>query len=200
MRYVLSAMPSRTARRYRRLVVKLGTSLLTSGGENLDLERIEALVDQVAALHAEGAAVIIVTSGAVAVGRARLGVKRANRDIPFRQVLASVGQGQLMYVYDRLFSQHELVTAQTLLTRRDLADRLSYLNARNTLLALLHYRAVPIVNENDVVAVEELEDSRIGENDTLAALTANLIDADLLAILMTREGLYTADPKVDPSA
>src|SRR2546423_1505841 len=140
-------------RRYRRIVVKLGTNLLTSGGESLDLERIESLVGQVAALHKEGAGMIVVTSGAVAVGRARLGVARAHRDIPFRQVLASVGQGQLMNVYDRLFAAQEIVTAQTLLTRRDLSDRLSYLNARNTLLALLHYRVVPVVNENDVVAV-----------------------------------------------
>src|SRR5205814_7993413 len=100
----------------------------------------------------------------------------------------------------RLFSERNIVIAQTLLTRRDLADRVSYLNARNTLLALLHYRVVPVVNENDVVSIEELEESRIGENDTLAALTANLVDADLLVILMSREGLYTADPKDNPEA
>jgi glutamate 5-kinase len=115
-------------------------------------------------------------------------------------VLAAVGQGQLMQAYDQLFSKHGLVVAQALLTRRDLADRLSYLNARNTLLALLQYGVVPIVNENDAVAVEELAESRIGENDTLAALTANLVDADLLAILMTREGLYTGDPSTDATA
>ena len=105
-----------------------------------------------------------------------------------------------MQAYDALFAAHDVVVAQTLLTRRDLSDRLSYLNARNTLLALLHYGVVPIVNENDAVAVEELAESRIGENDTLAALTANLVDADLLALLMTREGLYTADPQQDPAA
>ena len=186
--------------RYRRIVVKLGTSLLTGGGEQLDLQLIEAIVRQAATLHDEGATVILVTSGAVAAGRSRLGAVRAHRDIPFRQVLASIGQGQLMQVYDRLFGERGIVTAQTLLTRRDLSDRLSYLNARNTLLALLRYRVVPIVNENDVVAVEELEESRIGENDTLAALTSNLVDADLLAILMTREGLFTADPRTNPEA
>jgi glutamate 5-kinase len=105
-----------------------------------------------------------------------------------------------MQAYDRLFAEHEIVVAQTLLTRRDLSDRLSYLNARNTLLAMLHFGVVPIVNENDVVAVEELAESRIGENDTLGALTANLTDADLLVILMTRDGLYTADPASDPNA
>lgn len=192
-------MAARKAR-YHRVVVKLGTSLLTGGSDRLDTARIDALVTQVAALHREGTRAIIVTSGAVAAGRSRLGVTKAPRDIPFRQVLASVGQGQLMNIYDRLFANHGIVAAQTLLTRRDLADRLGYLNARNTLLALLHYRVVPIVNENDVVAVEELEESRIGENDTLAALTANLVDADLLAILMSREGLFTADPRLDPNA
>lgn len=186
--------------RYRRIVVKLGTNLLTAGGESLDLARIESLTGQLARLHKQGSDIVLVTSGAVAAGRSRLGAQRAHRDIPFKQVLAAVGQSQLMYAYDALFAQHGIVTAQTLLTRRDLSDRLSYLNARNTLLALLRYRVIPIVNENDVVAVEELEESRIGENDTLAALTANLIDADLLAILMTRDGLFTADPKLDASA
>jgi glutamate 5-kinase len=105
-----------------------------------------------------------------------------------------------MQAYDGLFAEHGIVVAQTLLTRRDLSDRLGYLNARNTLLALLQYDVVPIVNENDAVAVEELAESRIGENDTLAALTANLVDADLLALLMTEEGLFTADPKLDSKA
>jgi glutamate 5-kinase len=187
-------------RRYKRVIAKLGTNLLTSGSEQLDLDRIRSIVDQVAQLRRDGAEVIVVTSGAVAAGRSRLGVTRVRRDIPFRQVLASVGQSQLMQAYDQLFATHGLVVAQALLTRRDLADRLSYLNARNTLLALLQYDVVPIVNENDAVAVEELAESRIGENDTLAALTANLVDADLLAILMTREGLYTADPSADPTA
>jgi len=185
---------------YRRIVAKLGTNLLTAGSEQLDLSRLEALVAQLARLHKDGSDLVVVTSGAVAAGRSRLGSRRTHRDIPFRQVLAAVGQSQLMHSYDSLFATHGILTAQTLLTRRDLSDRVSYLNARNTLLALLHYRVVPIVNENDVVAVEELEVSRIGENDTLAALTANLIDADLLAILMTRQGLYTADPQIDPSA
>ncbi|HEY4684840.1 MAG TPA: glutamate 5-kinase [Dehalococcoidia bacterium] len=186
-------------RRYKRIVAKFGTNLLTAG-EQLDLAQMKALVDQVAALRRDGVEAIVVTSGAVAAGRSRLGVTRSRRDIPFRQVLAAVGQGQLMQAYDRLFGEHGIAVAQTLLTRRDLSDRLSYLNARNTLLALLQYGVVPIVNENDAVAVEELAESRIGENDTLAALTANLVDADLLVLLMTREGLYTADPQQDPSA
>jgi glutamate 5-kinase len=192
-----------TVRKHKhgRIVVKVGTNLLTGGGDQLDLAIIESIVDQVARLHASGIRPIIVTSGAVAAGRARLGgVRRSRRDVPFRQVLASIGQSQLMHVYDRLFAAREIITAQTLLTRRDLTDRLGYLNARNTLLALLDYGVVPIVNENDVVAVEELAETRIGENDTLAALSANLVDADLLIMLMSREGLYTADPGSDPSA
>jgi glutamate 5-kinase len=186
-------------RRYRRIVAKFGTNLLTDG-ETLDLAQVERLVAQVVALRQSGGEVIVVTSGAVAAGRARLGATKNRRDIPFRQVLAAVGQGQLMQAYDALFAKHGVNVAQALLTRRDLSDRLGYLNARNTLLALLAYKVVPIVNENDAVAVEELVESRIGENDTLAALTANLVDADLLVMLMTREGLYTSDPSVNPNA
>jgi glutamate 5-kinase len=187
-------------KRYRRIIAKFGTNLLTNGGDELDIEHMNQLVAQVAALRQAGVAVIIVSSGAVAAGRSRLGITRNRRDIPFRQVLAAVGQSQLMQAYDKLFAQHGINVAQTLLTRRDLSDRMGYLNARNTLLALLSYKVVPVVNENDAVAVEELEESRIGENDTLAALTANLVDADLLALLQTREGLFTADPSVDPAA
>ena len=187
-------------KRYKRIVAKLGTNLITSE-DRLDMETLGRLVAQVAQLRRSGVEVIVVTSGAVAAGRSRLGVtRRRRRDIPYRQVLAAVGQGQLMEAYDHLFAQHDIVVAQALLTRRDLSDRMSYLNARNTLLALLSYKVVPIVNENDAVAVEELAESRIGENDTLGALTANLVDADLLVMLMTREGLYTADPSIDPEA
>lgn len=188
-------------KRYRRIVAKFGTNLLTNGSDSLDIDHIRTLVGQVAALRREGIDVLVVTSGAVAAGRARLGLSRvARRDVPFRQVLAAIGQGQLMQAYDRLFAEHDIPVAQALLTRRDLSDRASYLNARNTLLALLEYGVVPIINENDAVAVEELAESRIGENDTLAALSAGLVDADLLVLLMTRQGLFTADPGVDPDA
>ncbi len=187
-------------RQYKRIVAKFGTNLLTGESDSLDLEQIRALVNQVAQLRREDVDVIVVTSGAVAAGRARLGLAAARKDVNFRQVLAAVGQGQLMQAYDGLFAENDMISAQTLLTRRDLSDRLSYLNARNTLLALLQHKVVPIVNENDAVAVEELAESRIGENDTLAALTANLVDADLLVMLMTREGLFTADPQTDSAA
>ena len=186
--------------RYRRIVAKLGTNLLTAGGEQLDLAMMSALVGQVAQLHREGAEVILVTSGAIAAGRHQLGAVQGQRDIPSRPVLAAVGQSHLMQSYDQLFAWHDIVVAQTLLTRRDLADRVGYLNARNTLLALLELRAVPIVNENDVVAVEEIEGAKIGDNDNLSALVANLVDADLLALLTDTGGLYTADPRLDPSA
>jgi glutamate 5-kinase len=186
--------------RYRRIVAKLGTNLLTAGGDQLDGETMASLVGQVARLHGMGAAVILVTSGAIAAGRQRLGHVRTRRDIPTRQVLAAVGQSHLMQRYDQLFAAEDIVVAQTLLTKRDLSDRVGYLNARNTLLGLLELGAVPIVNENDVVAVEEIEGAKIGDNDNLSALVANLVDADLLALLTDTGGLYTADPRLDPSA
>jgi len=186
--------------RYRRIVAKLGTNLLTAGSDRLDLDTMSSLVDQVARLHAAGAEVILVTSGAIAAGRQRLSHAGTRRDIPIRQVLAAVGQSHLMQSYDQLFAAHDIVVAQTLLTKRDLSDRVGYLNARNTLLALLELGAVPIVNENDVVAVEEIEGAKIGDNDSLSALVANLVDADLLALLTDTGGLYTADPRLDPSA
>lgn len=183
-----------TGLRYRRIIAKLGTNVLTAGTDRLDLEMMSALVGQVARLHAQGVDVIVVTSGAIAAGRHRLGLARGRRDMPFRQVLASVGQSHLMQSYDQLFAWHDIVVAQALLSRRDLSDRVGYLNARNTLLALLELRAVPLVNENDAVAVEEIEGASIGDNDNLSALVANLVDADLLALLTDTAGLYTADP------
>src|SRR5581483_6671476 len=186
----------------KRIVVKFGTNLLTNGGATLDMTMFKNLTAQVAHLHREGIEVIVVTSGAVAAGRARLGAlaDRRRRDIPFRGVLAAVGQGRLFQAYDSMFAEEGVVAPQALLTRRDLSDRLSYLNARNTLLAMLHYRVVPVINENDTVALEEVAESRIGENDTLAALVANLVDAQMLFLLMTRDGLFSADPDVQPDA
>jgi glutamate 5-kinase len=186
--------------RYQRIVAKIGTNVLTAGTDRLDLEVMAALVGQAARLHARGAELILVTSGAIAAGRHRLAVKRDRKDIPFRQVLAAVGQSDLMQAYQELFTWHDITVAQALLTRRDLADRQGYLNARNTLLSLLELRVVPIVNENDVVGVEEIESERIGDNDNLSALVANLVDADLLVLLTDTGGLYTADPRLHPDA
>jgi glutamate 5-kinase len=192
-------------KKYKRIVAKLGTGLLTSGGDRLDMVMIASLAAQIANLRSRGCEVIVVTSGAIAAGRERLKMSHAEqaaarKDMPFRQVLASVGQSHLMQTYDSVFREHEIVVAQTLLTRRDLSDRVAYLNARNTLLALLEVGALPIVNENDVVAVEEIADAHIGDNDNLSALVANLVDADLLAILSDVGGLYTADPRRDAKA
>ena len=185
--------------RYKCLVVKGGTGVLTGGSDRLDLEVMSGLVDQIATLNDSGARVILVTSGAVAAGRQTLGIVGERRDIPFRQVLAAVGQSHLMHVYQELFASHNIKIAQALLTWKDLSDRQGYLNVRNTLLALLDLGAVPVLNENDVVAVDEIGEV-FGDNDTLSALVANLVDADLLAILTDTDGLYTADPGVDPAA
>lgn len=186
--------------RYSRIVAKFGTNVLTAGSDRLDLQVMASLVGQVAKLHSLGAHIVVVTSGAIAAGRHGLGLHRDRKDIPFRQVLAAVGQTGLMQAYQGLFAWHDLTIAQALLTRRDLADRQGYLNTRNTLLALLHLRTVPVVNENDVVAVDEIEGAKIGDNDNLSALVANLIDADLLVLLTDTNGLHTADPRHDPKA
>ena len=185
--------------KYKRLVVKAGTGVLTGGGDQLDLEVMSNLAGQIAGLRTLGVEVIMVTSGAVAAGKHSLGLSRERRDIPFRQVLAAVGQGHLMHVYEQLFASHDIRVAQALLTWRDVSDRQSYLNVRNTLLALLELDVVPILNENDVVAVDEIGEV-FGDNDRLSALVANLVDADLLAILTDIDGLYTADPHVEPDA
>jgi glutamate 5-kinase len=198
----LTATPGRRAdggREYRRVIAKFGTALLTAGSDRLDLEMMASLVGQLARLRSDGREVAVVTSGAIAAGRHRLALKQERKDIP-RQVLASVGQSHLMQTYDQLFAEHDIVVAQTLVTRRDLADRDGYLNARNTLLALLELGVVPIVNENDAVAVDEIADTKIGDNDNLSALIANLLDADLLVLLTDTGGLHTADPRRDPGA
>ncbi len=184
---------------YKRVVVKGGTSVLTGGSDRLDMEVMSGLTGQIAALLCSGAEVILVTSGAVAAGRQTLGAAAERKDIPFRQVLAAVGQSRLMHVYQQLFEPHNIMVAQALLTWKDLSDRQGYLNVRNTLLALLELRVVPVLNENDVVAVDEMGEV-FGDNDKLSALVANLVDADLLAILTDTGGLFTADPSIDPGA
>ncbi len=190
----------RPALPYRRIVVKFGTSLLTAGTNQLSEERMADLAAQVAQLHQQGVGLVIVSSGAIAAGRHKLGLTQKLKGIPYKQVLASVGQGRLMNVYERLFAPYNITVAQALLTRADLSERAGYLNARNTLLALLDFRVVGIVNENDVVAVDELHEARFGDNDNLSAMVANLIDADLLLILSDIAGLYTADPHRHPEA
>jgi len=185
---------------YHRIVAKFGTKLLTGGSDRLNQAIMSSLVTQVAQLHQQGLELIVVSSGAIASGRYKLGLTREVRGIPFKQVLASVGQNRLMYAYEQLFSQHNITVAQALLTKADLSDRAGYLNARNTLLALLELRVLCIVNENDVVAVDEIQEAKFGDNDNLSAMVANLVDADLLLILTDIAGLYTADPYRHPDA
>jgi glutamate 5-kinase len=180
---------------YKRIVVKLGTNLLTGSGPNLDEAIMARLVAQVARLHGQGVEVVIVSSGAVAAGAAVLGKAVSPRGVGHKQVLASVGQSRLMNDYQNLFSRHNITVAQALLTKTDLADRSGYLNARNTLLSLLDLKVLVIVNENDVVAVDELGEARFGDNDNLSAMVANLVDADLLLLLTDTAGLFTADPQ-----
>lgn len=181
----------------RRPVLKFGTSTLTAGTNQLSLAKLADLVEQIAELRAAGVQPVVVSSGAVAAGRQRLGFPRAHRDVSFKQVLAAVGQSRLMHLYDQFFEYHGITSAQVLITRADLAERQRYLNARNTLLGLCERGVVPVVNENDVVAADEI---KVGDNDTLSALVANLIDADLLILVSDTPGLYTADPTTDSSA
>lgn len=189
-----------TPRATRRVVVKLGTSLLTGGGDNLDPAAMDDLVRQIAEVRQDGAQVAVVTSGAVAAGRARVGGGAEIRSIAARQALAAIGQAHLVERYDTLLRRRGLTAAQALITRADLTERRGYLNVRNTLLRLLEFGVVPIINENDVVADEELRGGAFGENDGLAALAANLIDADLLILLSDVDGLFDRDPRRDPGA
>jgi glutamate 5-kinase len=181
--------------RYKRIIVKLGTNLLTGGTGKLNTEIMADLTVQLASLYNDGHDIIIVTSGAVAAGKQKLPLTRDKKDIPFKQVLASVGQSLLMQIYEQLFSAHDITVAQALLTKTDLSSRAGYLNARNTLLALMDLRVICIVNENDVVATDEIGGAVFGDNDNLSAMVANLVDADLLILLTDIDGLYTANPR-----
>jgi glutamate 5-kinase len=185
---------------YHRLVIKLGTNLLTGGTGRLDIPTMTSLVDQVAQLHQQGREVVLVSSGAIAAGRDKLAADHNRKDIPFRQILAAVGQGRLMHAYEQLFDRHGIVIAQALLTKRELSHRAGYLNARNTILSLVSLGVVPIINENDVLATDEIKEEKFGDNDNLSAMVANLLDADLLILLSDVHGLYTADPRKDPHA
>jgi len=181
----------------RRYVIKVGSNILTNARGELAQAPTQRLVDQIAELHRGGAEVAIVSSGAVAAARSRFPELRRRPDLPAKQMLAAIGQVRLMQLYDRLFSGNRIPIAQALLTRGDLGTRRGYLNARSTLLGLLRHRIVPIINENDVVATDEL---KFGENDTLSAIVAGLVDAGMLVILTDIDGLYTADPRCDPTA
>ena len=179
------------------IVVKVGSSLVTNDGNGLDKLAIAAWATQIANLVAQGKQVILVSSGAVAEGMQRLGWKKRPTAVNELQAAAAVGQMGLVQMYEFCFSQHQLHTAQLLLTHDDLADRKRYLNARSTLRTLLDLKVIPIINENDTVVTDEI---RFGDNDTLASLVANLIEADALVILTDQRGLYSADPRQDKLA
>ena len=181
----------------KRIVIKIGSSLLTKGGKGLDKIAIADWVKQMAMLRKEGVDVVLVSSGSVAEGVWRLGLRTRPSALHELQAAAAVGQMGLVRVFDDSFQQYDLQAAQVLLTHDDLSNRQRYLNARSTLLTLLDFGVVPVINENDTVATEE---SRFGDNDTLAAVVANLVEADLLIILTDQQGLFTTDPSVDSDA
>lgn len=192
-------------RQARRIVVKVGSSLVTNDGRGLDEQAIGEWCRQMALL-AQGDAsrgltgrreVVMVSSGAIAEGMKRLGWSKRPSEVNELQAAAAVGQMGLAQMYETKLREHGLRSAQVLLTHADLADRERYLNARATLMALLHHQVLPVINENDTVVTDEI---KVGDNDTLGALVANLIEADLLVILTDQQGLYTADPRRDPAA
>ncbi|NYT22051.1 glutamate 5-kinase [Alcaligenaceae bacterium] len=181
----------------RRMVIKVGSSLVTNEGRGLDLDAVGHWSRQIAALHAKDRQIVLVSSGAIAEGMARLGWPRRPSAMHELQAAAAVGQMGLAQAYEVAFARHGIRTAQILLTHEDLADRRRYLNARSTLYTLLGLGVVPIVNENDTVVTDEI---RLGDNDTLGALVTNLIEAEALIILTDQTGLYTADPRKEPDA
>lgn len=191
------ALPLHSVNSSRRLVVKVGSSLVTNEGQGIDTVAVAHWARQIAGLHSQGKQMVLVSSGAIAEGMARLGWPRRPNAMHELQAAAAVGQMGLVQAYEVAFAQHGIRTAQILLTHEDLADRHRYLNARSTLYTLLDLGVVPIVNENDTVVTDEI---RLGDNDTLGALVTNLIEAETLIILTDQPGLYSADPRKNPGA
>ena len=181
----------------KRLVLKVGSRLVASKGSGLNTERIDRLAGELSALKAQGREIVMVSSGAIVCGIEKLGLPEYPKSLPHKQAAAAVGQSRLMWAYEKAFEKVDQKVAQVLLTREDLANRARFLNSRHTLTALLEYGVVPIINENDTVAVDEI---RFGDNDSLAGMVAHLVDADLLVILSDVEGLYTEDPRHHPNA
>ena len=181
----------------RRVVVKVGSSLVTNRGQGLDRDALARWAAQIARLRADGREIVLVSSGAIAEGMQRLGWARRPSALHELQAAAAVGQMGLAQVYESCFREHGLLTSQILLTHEDLADRRRYLNARSTLITLLGLNVIPIINENDTVTTEEI---KLGDNDTLASLVTNLIEADALVILTDQPGIFTGDPRRDPTA
>lgn len=181
----------------RRVIVKVGSSSLTHASGKLNLDRMSGIVSDIVEVIHSGTEVVLVSSGAVAAGMGRLGLADKPETIPEKQAAAAVGQGILVHTYEQLFARYGKVVAQVLLTRTDISMRNRYLNARNTLTTLLKFGVIPIINENDTVAVEEI---KLGDNDRLSALAACLVDSDLLVILSDIDGVYSCDPKTNNNA
>lgn len=184
-------------RNKKRLIVKIGTSTLSFEGGRLNFQRIEKLAYVLTKLRNSGKDILLVTSGAIGVGAGRLGLGKKPHDLATKQALASVGQAELMKIYQKFFGQHQQMVAQVLLTKDVMTDPTKNKNARNTLQTLIGMGIIPIINENDTIATDEI---LFGDNDTLSAMVAELIDADLLIMLSDIDGLYSADPKENPNA
>jgi glutamate 5-kinase len=180
-----------------KIVIKLGSSIVTNDGDGLDEKCLSSLIKQISILNSQNKKVILVSSGAIAAGLRKLGVKRRPKVLSELQSAAAVGQMDLVRVYEELFSDNNLISAQILLTHSDLSDRKRYLNARSTIFNLIKNNVIPVINENDTVASEEI---RFGDNDSLAAMVANLIEADLLVLLTDQDGLFSSDPRDDNNA
>lgn len=193
----VAELPRSVLRNARRIVVKVGSSLVTNEGRGVDAQAIGNWCRQLAALATQGRELVMVSSGAIAEGMKRLGWSVRPHDLPELQAAAAVGQMGLVHMYESQLSQHGLRSAQVLLTHADLADRERYLNARSTLSTLLALNVIPVINENDTVVNDEI---KFGDNDTLGALVANLVEADALVILTDQRGLYAADPRRDSAA
>ena len=182
----------------KRIVIKVGTSTLTHENTGkLNISRIEKLCREMADLYNQGREIVLVTSGAIGVGRARCGLTKKSSNIPEKQALAAIGQGILMHLYEKMFSEYGIIVAQVLLTRGDIADRERYLNAREALEKMLQMKVIPIINENDTVAVDDIN---FGDNDLLSALVASLLETEVLVLLTDKNGLYDSDPRCNNNA
>ena len=180
-----------------KIVIKLGSSIVTNDGNGLDERCLSSLIKQISILSSQNKKIILVSSGAVAAGLKKLGIKKKPKILSELQSSAAVGQMDLVRMYEKLFSDNNLISAQVLLTHDDLSDRKRYLNARSTIFNLIKNNVIPVINENDTVASEEI---RFGDNDTLAAMVANLIEADILVLLTDQDGLFSSDPSQDNNA
>jgi glutamate 5-kinase len=181
----------------RRIVIKVGTSTVTHATGKINLHRMERLAREISDISSMGREVVLISSGAVGAGLGKLNRAERPRTLPEKQAMASIGQGRLMHMYEKFFSEYGNTVAQVLLTRDVFSDRLRFLNARGTLLTLLEWGVIPVINENDTVAVEEL---KFGDNDTLSAMVASLVDADVTLILSDIDGLYDDNPRTNPDA